>query len=220
MRRKLALVSAAVALGALLVVGGTMAYFTGTDTVTNTINTNGGGDTGIAGNIQVIESDPETPGFLPEGVTYTAVAVKEGNKVTGINYTNLVPGVTIEKDPVVTYTGKESVYIRYKVELVEAKGVTMADLTFQDADGVTVTPMNPTGDNYVVTNGYVYDTTIHTGDKEYRLPLFSRVNFSNTLGNDFKSGKIVVTAEAIQSDEFTPDWEAEDPWNGVEATNN
>lgn len=99
MRRKLALISATVALGALLVVGGTMAYFTGTADKTNTITTYGNGQ-GLNGDIKVEETVPANP----EG--YTAV---EKEDKSGITYENVKPGMVIGKNPTIKYEDRKSV---------------------------------------------------------------------------------------------------------------
>ena len=85
----------AVMLVAVLVVGGTLAYFTDTKSATNTFTV---GDV----KIKLDESNVNDP---------------DGDRVTSNEYTGMLPGIQYKKDPVVTNTGKNGAYVRAVVTI-------------------------------------------------------------------------------------------------------
>ena len=96
MKKKSILMAAiAVMLVAVLVVGGTLAYFTDTKSATNTFT---------MGNVKIKldESNVNDP---------------NGNRVTSNEYTGMLPGIQYKKDPVVTNTGKNGAYVRAVVTI-------------------------------------------------------------------------------------------------------
>ena len=96
MKKKSILMAAiAVMLVAVLVVGGTLAYFTDTKSATNTFTV---GDV----KIKLDESNVNDP---------------DGNRVTSNEYTGMLPGIQYKKDPVVTNTGKNGAYVRAVVTI-------------------------------------------------------------------------------------------------------
>ena len=96
MKKKSILMAAiAVMLVAVLVVGGTLAYFTDTKTATNTFTV---GDV----KIKLDESNVNDP---------------NGDRVTSNEYTDVFPGIQYKKDPVVTNTGKNDAYVRAVVTI-------------------------------------------------------------------------------------------------------
>ena len=91
MKKKSILMAAiAVMLVAVLVVGGTLAYFTDTKSAANTFTV---GDV----KIKLDESNVNDP---------------NGDRVTSNEYTDVFPGIQYKKDPVVTNTGKNDAYVR------------------------------------------------------------------------------------------------------------
>lgn len=95
MKKKSILMAAiAVMLVAVLVVGGTLAYFTDTKSATNTFT---------MGNVKITldETDVKNP---------------EGRTTKGNTY-DVYPGQTVTKDPVVHNTGKNAAYIRATVNV-------------------------------------------------------------------------------------------------------
>lgn len=91
MKKKSILMAAiAVMLVAVLVVGGTLAYFTDTKSADNVFT---------VGNvaIKLDESNVNDP---------------NGDRVTSNEYTDVFPGIQYKKDPVVTNTGKNDAYVR------------------------------------------------------------------------------------------------------------
>ena len=96
MKKKSILMAAiAVMLVAVLVVGGTLAYFTDTKSATNTFTV---GDV----KIKLDESNVNAP---------------NGDRVTSNEYTGVLPGIQYKKDPVVTNTGKNDAYVRAVVTI-------------------------------------------------------------------------------------------------------
>ncbi len=96
MKKKSILMAAiAVMLVAVLVVGGTLAYFTDTKSATNTFTV---GDV----KIKLDESNVNDP---------------SGDRVTSNEYTGMLPGIQYKKDPVVTNTGKNDAYVRAVVTI-------------------------------------------------------------------------------------------------------
>ena len=96
MKKKSILMAAiAVMLVAVLVVGGTLAYFTDTKSATNTFTV---GDV----KIKLDESNVNDP---------------DGDRVTSNEYTGMLPGIQYKKDPVVTNTGKNGAYVRAVVTI-------------------------------------------------------------------------------------------------------
>ena len=95
MKKKSILMAAiAVMLVAVLVVGGTLAYFTDTKSATNTFT---------MGNVEITLDE-------------TNVNDPQGARVTENTY-NVYPGAVVTKDPVVHNTGKNAAYIRATVNV-------------------------------------------------------------------------------------------------------
>ena len=89
MKKKLTATFLCVALGAIAIVGASLAYFTDTKTATNTF----------------------TMGDVKIKLDETNVNDPEGDRVTSNEY-NVYPGAVVTKDPVVHNTGKNGAYIR------------------------------------------------------------------------------------------------------------
>lgn len=205
MRRKLALVSATVALGALLVVGGTMAYFTGTDSKTNIITTYGENGEGLNGDIHVEENLPTNP----DGYE----VVDNGN---GITYNKVKPGMVIEKDPTVKYTGNTDAFVRYKIVATVGDEDIFDKLTFY-LNGEVVKPMEAGTDADKVVGidaagkACVYYKTAWK-ENESKL-LFDKVQFNGKdFGNDFAGGEIKVIADAVSAEGFENATQTADGW--------
>lgn len=181
-----------------------MAWFTGSDDVTNTITTFGGG-TGLESFLSVKETVPgelQSNGtYLVENAntTYTVTVneeVGEDNTVDiGLGYVGIMPGTVIAKDPVVNYEGDAAAYIRYKVEV---SGVDAKDLKF----------ILGSEDAGVKVGEWVYVTE---PKKTFNKTVFDHVEFSKDLGNEFNGAEIKVVADAVQADNIDL---AADPYKG------
>jgi predicted ribosomally synthesized peptide with SipW-like signal peptide len=110
MKKKSILMAAiAVMLVAVLVVGGTLAYFTDTKSATNTFTV---GDV----KIKLDESNVNAP---------------NGDRVISNEYTGVLPGIQYKKDPVVTNTGKNDAYVRAVVTI--ENGMNWLGFYYDDA---------------------------------------------------------------------------------------
>jgi len=190
MKRRTKLITAAVSLGALMTVGGTLAWFTDSETATNTVTT---------GNVDVkiTEALPTEEQQADGG--FTAIA----NGLEGITYEGIEPGTVIPKDPVIQYVGASDAYVRYKVEVTGIPEENLKNVRFS-RDGIDVT------DQIMVMDGdYIYSTEIFkqgdfvTYGESVRdaSALFTEVAFDggNELA-DLRDIAITIQADAIQAD--------------------
>ena len=186
-------IAAALVLSGVLVVGGVLAYFTDTDTATNTFT---------VGRVDIALNE--------EHWDATATAVNQ-----------LAPQTQIAKDPTVENTGVNSAYVFLKVEVPYAsvklgKSTTatpteLFSYTINSTDWEEVTSLKTTGTDKV-THVYAYKNasgmkTLAAGATTSAL--FSNVTFADVAdpadlsgfvdGSDTKLN-IVVTAYGIQSD--------------------
>lgn len=179
MKRKVILGVAAAALGALLAVGGTLAWFTDTETVTNVITT---------GKVDIRLTETE-PG-VPEGGSVTA------NDNGGYTYAGITPGAVLDKKPEVALEdGSNDAWVRVQVEATSTGG-DLSKMVYKSGDAV-VTPEVEDGKYY-----FYCPTELSLGATTNYVP-FDKVEFpGNDFGNEFANAQvdIVLTAEAIQSD--------------------
>ena len=190
MKRRTKLITAAVSLGALMTVGGTLAWFTDSETATNIVTT---------GNVDVkiTEALPTEEQQADGG--FTAIA----NGLEGITYEGIEPGTVIPKDPVIQYVGASDAYVRYKVEVTGIPEENLKNVRFS-RDGIDVT------DQIMVMDGdYIYSTEIfkqgdfvtYGGSVRDASALFTEVAFDggNELA-DLRDIAITIQADAIQAD--------------------
>lgn len=220
MKKKLALSVAAAALVGTLAVGGTLAYFTDTETATNTIET---------GNVNVKITETYDKNITDARDGYDVVKINaNGNE--GLAYTNVEPGVKIVKDPVITYTGTTKGYVRYKVQVnvvaasdaTEEQRANIANLASAVEFYKGTEKLNLKLDQYYYARKDSGNTTSMDNDLLYSdltktekmgaaytsgnevIKVFDSVRLSNTLGNDAFKGlgkiEINVIADAIQAD--------------------
>ncbi len=182
MKKRTKLITAAVSLGALMTVGGTLAWFTDSETATNKVTT---GNV----NVKITEALPTEAQQAEGGFTATA------NELEGITYEGIEPGTVIPKDPVIQYIGISDAYVRYKVEV---SGIPEDNVKFIK--------------NEVITNmadDYIYSTEIfekgdfvtHGESVNEAVPFFTEVKFLG--GNelvDLHDISITIKADAIQAD--------------------
>lgn len=195
MKKKLAMITAAVALGALVTVGATLAWFTSSSSVTNVVTT---------GNIKVEVSEPN----------YTKAG---GNEA----FEDMTPNKKIYKDPTFTLKNSNDAYLRstVKITMTGAKEgtptPTVEELGFKLAE------------NWVNKDGVYYYTQIAKNDVP--VVLFKNLETDNTKpgytmqipanwNNAYQNATITidVEVEAVQADNFTPDFESATPWGNVE----
>lgn len=178
---------------AVVGVSGIIAYFTDTATVTNHAQ------------MGIVDID------LKEYMIN-----EEGNKVAWEDKTNIVPGDVISKIPEINCVeGAVDCYIRAKVE------ISCKDENLQNSTQMlTLANLNINEENwyYCEADGYFYYKTILT-DKSEPVELFSEVTIPASMDNTWslEEFSIDVTAEAIQSKNFTPNFTAgaTEPWPGI-----
>ena len=180
---------------AVIAVSGIIAYFTDTATVTNHAT------------MGIVDID------LKEYMIN-----EQGEKVEWQDKTNIVPGDVINKIPEINVvSGAVDCYIRAKVEIY-CKDENLQTSTQM----LTLDNLNVNEDDwyYCETDGYFYYKTILT-DESDPVVLFTEVTIPTSLDNSWslEEFSIDVTAEAIQSQNFTPNFEqgTTEPWPGITA---
>lgn len=190
MKKRTKLITAAVSLGALMTVGGTLAWFTDSETATNVVTT---------GNVNVKITEALPTEEQQEKGGFTAAA----NDQEGISYEGIEPGTVIPKNPVIQYVGASNAYVRYKVEVAGIPEENLNDVRFFQ-DGIDVT------DQIMAMDGkYIYSTEIfkqgdfvtHGESVQDASALFTEVVFNggNELA-DLRDIAITIQADAIQAD--------------------
>lgn len=168
--KKITLIATLALIGAIGV-GSTFAYFTDTAEATNTVT---------FGHVEISIDEPE---FKAEN--------------NGTEIKNVVPGQTIEKDPVITVLkGSEDAYLRAKIEYDGLTEEQIKGLEFNFADGWTKTP---DADGY-----YYYKDAV---SEETDVPFFTAVKIPGSWDNSMadESFDIIVKAEAVQAEAFEVD---------------
>lgn len=187
MKRKLTLIAATVALGALLVTGATLAWFTSTDTATNVVT---------VGNvsIEILETSEDK----------NAISTENGIEWTGA----MTPGQVLSKVPTIDNIGKNDAWVRANVTMEYLKNGEPVELP----EGVAVPVINyntSEGSNWIAGEDgfYYYKEALTTdGAGKVTTPLFDTVTIPNTWTNQGEISmanvtvKVVVNAEAIQYD--------------------
>ena len=178
MSKKAILSLVVVSLVAMLAAAGTMAWFTGSDTVTNVFTA---GSLGV----EIYENNGELP-------------------ATGLSITDFVPGDTELKAVSFKNTGSSNGYLRVKVTPTWYNGSTATSLSignvaYQDSSKVTIVDNT----NWIKIGDYYYYRHILAGGSTTVANLFDNVYFtpgSNDNAYQNKTLKIDVVADIIQVD--------------------
>lgn len=187
---------AAMAICAVMAIGGAMAYFTDKDEATNKIE---------IGNVHIDLDEPKwdsTPDTDSDGIPDTA--------------DEIVPGQEIPKDPRVTNTGKNDAYVYLTVTVPKANVITAnSDGTLANNGKAATTQLF----NYNINTGwkllssntsaadknvYVYGYTKAIKAGEVTSTLFDSVTFINAVegqGLEDNTYDIDIDASAIQAGE-------------------
>lgn len=196
-KRKLAGIIASLCMAALIGVGGTLAYFTDNATAENIV-TMGHVDLTLTEN--KVYRDELTGGWVQgqgeEDIT------EEGLKFDGV-----VPGETVPKNPTVTLVnGSVDAYVRVRLEVKAEEGASITDADLQVLmENLKKQITEDPNWYYSSQDGYYYFKNAMK-DKE-KAVLFETVTIpgeqwgNNTAGQSFS---ILLQAEAVQSDYFTP----------------
>lgn len=177
MKKKLVLLSTAVILVAMMVVGGTLAYFTADDAATNVFT---------VGNVKIDLTEPLWEANL------------DGNEMLE----NIYPGMPITKDPMVTNIGDNPAFVRVKVEIPtfspDGSSTTMPLFTI----GTLGANWVDGGDGY-----YYYTASLASGEATSKLfevvTLTTELDIHNgdsPLESNVQ--EINIVAEAVQAQGF------------------
>lgn len=184
MRRKVALTAAAVAMVGTLAVGGTLAWFTDTETATNVVTT---------GNVNIAwyEHGPYEEGF--QKITNGNPGITFGK---GENEEPVTPGATLTKEAKVGNIGKNSALIRAKIKYVAADGTEL------ESSDITVKLTEDSG-WFVEGDYYYYEDIVNPGTNDnptYTNTIIDALVVSNTASADLDGIQVVLDAEAVQAD--------------------
>ena len=181
MKKKLTAVALIVALLAVAVIGGSLAYFSDSDTADNEFT---------VGNVKV---DLTEPGWEESG--------KEDAK-------EAYPTEALKKDPTVENTGANPCFVRIKLTGLDAlkkAGLSESLITYE-TNYVT----NALGENWVLhEDGYFYYTKVlAVGEKTSALFDQIRMPADATNGDAETIYMVNVTAQAVQAQGAKPSWSA------------
>lgn len=131
------------------------------------------------------------------------MVTEEGKEIAWENSGEILPGMQISKIPRITNDGNDC-YVR-------------AGLSF-DTDEITDSDIYGFGEDWIRADDgyYYYKNILKTGES---VDLFQGLNIPDDLSQEKLEGKsfsIQIDADAIQSANFTPDFESEAPWGQVE----
>ncbi len=178
MKKRISVIVTAAALVALIIVGGTLAFFTSQAEVNNVIT---------IGDVKVTLTEPQ---FM---------ALTDGT----YRLDDVVPGQKIVKDPTITNTGDHDAYIRCTVT-VSGDNLS-ADQKASLIDGLHIGSEKwvKSGDYY-----YYQDKLpkASVGSDSNSVKLFDTVTIPASWGSTLadQEFKINIAAEAIQAENFTP----------------
>ena len=212
--RKILVSIAALALVAAISIGGTLAYLTSKDTVTNTFTV---GNVSITLDEAKVNEDGKAVNKSGNVVDNLAAA----DRVKANDY-HLIPGHTYVKDPTVTVlAGSENSYVRMLVTVTFGKTLTDGQLAtnldsiFTGYDGAAWVRADKQaktvgeGDaaHTVITYEYRYNTTVSAGAGNNVLPaLFTGITVPGDWNGDTLAAiggfTIGIEAQAIQADGF------------------
>lgn len=202
MKKKILVISLAIALLAIALIGGTLAWFTDEEEATNTFT---------VGNVSIQLREPAWNGIAFDQDWSDVAADPTRNPQLGVDEAyNLVPGRLIHKDPQVMNDGANTCYVRLMLTSTDIATADMWNAVIsqvmqgQDttnwtwdvaADGSAVyayynSILNPSGTTVAAFSGFQFADTATEAD------------IADIVGADGQLD-LVVTAQAIQSDGFT-----------------
>lgn len=196
MKKKVALGAAAVALVGTLAVGGTLAWFTDTETATNVVT---------MGEVDIALYEDGTPSNGQDG----GVTSNEG-----LSYSDIVPGDVLAKKITIKNL-EQPAYVRAKITISGSEKVLKA-LEDSDStsniliDGTTTTWSKNADGTYTATLTYSDSDSDNIMDKNEEWTVLSKFTIPTSWGNEFvkENFNIKVVAEAIQAEH-----NATEPWN-------
>lgn len=210
-RKKGALLISAFSLIAVLVVGGSLAYFTSQDTANNVFT---------LGKVSGDLTESTQSGTSDDGRV-----IKPGtpNRDGSITYDRVLPGDLLSKEPVVNLgSDSQDAYVRVKLEVINEDGKLTEE---QKAMLITEKCLNFGSDWVATGDGYVYYQNMlsnQAGTVNKTTPVFTVVSIPGPeWGNNTAESKysISITADLIQADNFKPETNADGKitgWGNVE----
>lgn len=185
--KKLLTVAAALTLIGVISAGATLAFFTDSANQTNRVT---------LGHVDIEMTEPN----------FDKDDGQPDNHVS-----NITPGNDITKDPTITLAeGSLDAYIRVKVDITGDIPREYKDDILSEKNGELATALNVDMNNWIYSTGYFYYKDKLTSiNKE--VILFNKITIPRTWGNAAadKTFEIILTAEAIQADNFTPGTDAD-----------
>lgn len=198
---------------------GTIAYFTDSDSVTNTFT---------VGSVEITldEADVNEAG-QPLGKDEKVVEKVEDAARVDSNKYHLIPGHTYVKDPTVTVLkGSEESYIRMLVtineqndlnEIFKPDGIELETI-FNGFDESSWTCVSETKKDDTRTYEFYYKETVAAPDGDVKLPpLFTSITVPGEITKEdlakIKDLKIDVEAHAIQAEGFDT---ADEAWDAID----
>ncbi|MBE5921507.1 MAG: hypothetical protein E7269_01985 [Lachnospiraceae bacterium] len=118
---------------------------------------------------------------------------------------SVLPGQNVSKIPVITNQGMDC-YLRVALEISAESGYEhLTPITLNEISGIDLS-------KWIYCDGYFYYTEILKGQESIKF--FDTVHIPPEWDNAYVLSKfdISITAEAIQAENFTPDYEAKKPW--------
>lgn len=183
MRKKVALTAAAVAMVGTLAVGGTLAWFTDTETATNVVT---------VGNVDV-KIDETGEGEVNE----------DGD---GLNY-DVMPGKTYEKNVDITNVGNNPAYMKAIITVSSnnpnvLEAVAEGYISLDELNGYSVDNAWKAVDDGVQYEIYYLGNGDYIAESGDVWNLFDSFTFPSSLGNVFENSSFTIDIEvqAIQSD--------------------
>lgn len=174
MKRKILALTLCVAMLAIAIVGGSLAYFSDNDAKTNTFT---------VGNVSIVLNEPNW------------------DRTGAAEAFDVYPGEALAKDPTVTNDGKNPCFVRISVTNLDqfAAEFSGAQIIYR-TDYVD----NALGQNWVAgTDGYFYYSKV-LQPGETTDALFDQIVIPKELTNDAAAKDIVVTAYAVQAQGARP----------------
>lgn len=185
MRRKVALTAAAVAMVGTLAVGGTLAWFTDTETATNVVTT---------GNVDIALNENGGDDGVADG--------------DGLKYEDVMPGDVFDKKVTIANEGNDA-YVRATIEVegIDMTGTEAIEFMINNGK-VSGLNWNYDAEDEVSTAIVEHKGIFREGAGEWVI--FDSIKVPDTWGNSYtdKTFNIKVTAEAIQADNIDSPEEA------------
>ena len=176
MKKKLVLSLAAAALVGTLAVGGTLAWFTDTETATNVVTT---------GNVDIAWFEGD--GNVEKKIT---------DKYTGIQFgteTPVTPGQNLDKEARIKNEGKNAAYIRAKIVFLEGEN-EISKPEYMDIIGRN-SNWEEGDDGY-----YYYKDIVTPGNWTEKIMTDITIDPAKANNENFADKEVRLDAEAIQSD--------------------